>query len=61
MKIKNGATYVDVETGLKATVYAVATDRITGEERVIYLPHDSSNPSTIDKSSFNKTFTEVRM
>lgn len=59
MEIKNGATYSNKGTGLKVTVYAVAKDIPTGEEKVVFLSHNSESPCAMNKQAFMALFEEV--
>lgn len=56
MKIKNGGTYINKATGKKCTVYAVAKDVPTGDEKVVFLSHESEAPFTMNREAFETLF-----
>lgn len=59
MKIKNGGTYINKKSCQKCTVYAVAKDIPTGEEKVVFLLHKSEPPFTMNRNDFELTFIEA--
>lgn len=60
MEIKNGGTYINKATGLPSTVYAVAKDIPTGDEKVVFLSHRSEKPYTMNRDAFEVLFFEAK-